>query len=208
VADDVLANVGPPARAYAKRIIKDFGVRIRTAVTVGTFRDRDTVTLTDGTTIEDAVVAWTAGVKPGPACRELDTRPELSGRIAVDRYLRVRGANGVFAAGDVAGTTLPGKAGPLRLSVQFSIEGGRLAAQNVVAASGGRPLMPFVPYDPGYVLPLAPGKGSGIILGQQLEGLVPCALHYGMSIARSRGLRNQVGLIRDLARTLRQVPSS
>lgn len=198
IAEDVLSNMPVSARRYATRVMRDFGVRIRTGVTVESFRDRHTARLTDGSTVENAVVAWTAGVKPGDACGGLPTDPELDGRIAVDDYLQVRGTDGVFAAGDAAGARQPDGPGPLRLSVPFAYEGGRLAARNAVASVRGEPMTPFQPFDPGYILPLAPGKGFGIVMGQRLQGMTVCALHYAISIAKSRGLHNRCGLVRDI----------
>ncbi|MFW6066277.1 MAG: FAD-dependent oxidoreductase, partial [Planctomycetota bacterium] len=159
--------------------------------------DGDSVRLTDGRTPANALVVWSAGVAPGEASAALEAS-NGGRRLEVDEHLRVAGCQRMFAAGDVAAATRPGESTPLRMGVQFSISGGRLSARNILRAIGGRELLTFNPLDPGYLVPLAPGRAAGVVLGREFRGRFPYLLHYFMGMARSWGRRNRFGLLGDM----------
>lgn len=199
LADTCLRNLSPPAREWGMRVICDFGVGVETQNTVSEFRDAHTVTLKDGRTVRDTLVVWTPGVTPGRATAGLDKPRSAGGRLAVDRDLRLGGCERCFAAGDVAGPVDRRTGRPLRMGVQFSLGGGAHAAEGVLRCIADREPAAFEPFDPGYVLPLAPGKGAGRILGVEMRGFVPLALHYVMSVFRSWNAANRLGVVKDLA---------
>ncbi len=199
VADRPLCNVSDSIRRWSVDLIAGFGVEVRTKTTVTGFDGGSAAALSDGTRIDSPLILWTAGVKPGPAV-ESTGLPTVEGRrLEVDECLRVPGHEEVFAAGDVAGAL--GEDGkPLRMAVQFSISAGAAAGENVSRALEGRPLQAYAPFDLGYIVPLAPGKGAGVVLGQELRGTIPYALHYFMSFYRSWGWDNRRGVLGDLIR--------
>lgn len=199
-ADEVLRNCSPYVQRWAVRLLERFGVEVRTGVSAEQIQE-DMVRLSDGTDMPRAMTAWAAGVTPGPAAAELDAPKVRGGRLEVDQYLRLTAMSNVFAAGDVAGPVMPGEEAPLRMSIQFSLAGGRHAARNVLRSMAGRPLEPFRPFDPGYIVPLAPGQAAGIILGTEMVGRVPSLLHYFMCVVRSWSWRNRWGMARDLMRS-------
>lgn len=196
--DEVLRNCSADIRRWAVRLMGDYGVEIRTGVTVAGFSDGGTAHLSDGTVLPRAMVVWAAGVAPGAASASLDVPRRQAGRLAVDEHLRLPGCESAFAAGDVAAPVPPGAAEPLRMSVQFSLAAGRCAAANAAAAVEGRPLRAFRPFDPGYLLPLAPGQAAGQILAVPLRGKLPYLMHYFMCLARSWGWKNRLGMLADL----------
>lgn len=205
--DECLRNVSPQVRQWAAQLMAGFGVTVRTGVTVERFEDADQaaegagsrgpqrVTLTDGTRRERAAVVWAAGVTPGDAVAAWDAPKAAGRRLKVDEQLRVGGLERIFAAGDVGGATRRGEDHPLRMGVQFSLMAGRCAARNVLATLSGRRLEAFYPMDPGYIVPLAPGAGAGVIMGHELHGVSPQLLHYLMCSARSWGWANRLGVL-------------
>ncbi len=196
-ADEVLRNCSPAVRHWAVRLLERFGVEVRTGVSAAEIGPGQ-VRLTDGTRLGRTLAAWTAGVTPGPAVAALDTPKVAGGRLAVDEFLRLPEAPAAFAAGDAAGPRVPGTEEPLRLNVPFSLAGGRHAARNVLRSMAGRPLEPFRPFDPGYIVPLAPGQGAGVVLGVEMVGRLPSLLHYLMCVARTWSWSNRLGMSRDL----------
>jgi len=90
------------------------------------------VVLHNGTEIATASMVWTAGVRPNDP---LDEKPE---RLPVDDHLRVTGADGVFAIGDVAaahdkhGAVLPMVSPP-------AMQAGRYVARHIVDGGARRP---------------------------------------------------------------------
>ncbi len=191
-----LSNVSASVRRWGVRLAGRFGIEVRTGCSAESFAD-DGVALTDGTRLERTAAVWAVGVTPGTAAASLPVSKVGGGRLAVDEFLRLPGHPTVFAAGDVAGARRLGSEAILRMAVQFSLSGGRRAAQNVLRTLQGEPLRPYAPTDLGYVLPLVPGWGSGSILGVELRGRLPGMLHYLMCSARSWSRRNQLGVLRD-----------
>lgn len=96
--------------ALADYVVKSFKTRnidVRTGVSVKEFVDGRTVVLSDGNTIETAMMVWSAGVKQVNlveyGLNELEKGP--TNRIIVDDYLQVRNSacNGrVFALGKMS----------------------------------------------------------------------------------------------------------
>ena len=197
LADEVLRNCSPEVRDWAVGVIGEFGVEVQTGCTVEAFPRQDQARLSDGRRLENAMGVWTAGVVPGEAAASLGTPRTVGGRLQVDTCLRVEGYDRVFAAGDVAGACPPNVESVLRMGVQFSIAGGKHAARNALLAADGKAPIPFAPFDPGYILPLAPGKASGVILGVEMSGGFPYFMHMSLCVARSWDMRNRWGVFKD-----------
>ncbi len=196
LADRVLANCSDNLASRALELIGEFGIEVQTGCTVEDFIESG-VRLTDGTFLENATVVWAAGVRAGDAVAGIESPKGRGGRLEVDDYLRLPGSARVFAAGDVAAARVPDKEEPLRMAVQFSLAGGRRAAQNAWLGLCGKALKPFRPTDLGYVVPLAPGKGAGSVLGREIVGRAPSWLHYLMCSYRSWGWGNRLNVARD-----------
>jgi len=194
-----LQNCPPRVRRWAVDLIRQLGVHLRTGCTVESF-GADDVVLSDGSRLENPLTVWTAGVAPGAACASIETQKTAGGRLAVDAFLRLPGRSTVFAAGDAAGPVAPAGAAPLRMAVQFSLAGGRCAAGNALRVLESRSLRRFRPLDLGYVVPLAPGRGAGVVLGREVVGPLPGILHYAMCAVRSWSWPHRLGVLRDLLR--------
>jgi NADH dehydrogenase len=197
--EEVLHNVSPDVRRWAQALLKGYGVAVQTGATVESFRDAVPI-LTDGRAPANALCVWTVGVTPGEAVTRMES-PKVAGRrLQVDEHLRLPGIPHLFAAGDVAGPIMAGATAPLRMSVQFSLTGGWTAAANVIRTLEKRPLRRYAPADLGYVIPLAPGRAAGVVLGREMHGRLPALLHYFMTIFRTWGWRNRAGILTDLLR--------
>jgi len=191
--DSLIPSLPSHLRGYCRRNCKRMDVRLRLHETLEAVRDGD-ATLRGGEVIERAMVIWSAGVHTPSYVRNLDYPQAQQGRLQVDQTLAV--ADSVFAAGDTAAFR-KGEA-PLRLAVQFSITEGQHAADNLVRYLDGHPLEPYNPFDPGYVVPMANNLSCGTPLGISVTGVLPTALHYFMSVFRSRGLENRLGILHHL----------
>lgn len=180
-------------RLYLAGQIRRSGVELRHSTTVMS-REDDRICLSDGSTFSHAELIWGAGVCTPLFVRNLPLATNRQGRLVVDSFLTV--SDMVFAAGDTAGFL--GNDGPLRMGIQFSLTQGWHAAGNILRRLEGKKLNPYVPFDPGWVVPLANHRACGTILGFPLFGRLPAFLHYFMSVARSIGLGNRLNLIRHL----------
>lgn len=89
------------AQKYSEEYLLKMGVIVKTGVFVKQY-DGETVTLSNGDSINSENVIWSAGVK-GNAIAGIPHELLLpSGRIKVDRINRVETLDSVFAIGDVA----------------------------------------------------------------------------------------------------------
>jgi len=154
------------------------------------------VYVSGGRIFDNALVIWSAGVKTADFIQDMEVEKNPQGRIKVDEYLRIR--QDCFVIGDAA--LVAYQAGYLRMAVQFAIMQGRCAALNIINTQKKIPLRKFVPRDLGYVLPMANSNSCGMVFGVNLKGFLPTFLHFVMCIYRSYGLRNKLGLLRDLCK--------
>jgi NADH dehydrogenase len=116
-------------------------------------------------------VCWTAGVRPHPVVAELGL-PLERGRIVTDRYLQVQGRGNVWALGDAAAVPDPGKrfkeVSPQ--TAQHAIRQGRVVANNIAAATGGRQKRPFTYRTLGVFVDLGRRKAVAETLGIRWRG--------------------------------------
>jgi len=159
--------------------------------------EENRIRLSGGEVFENSMLIWAAGVRTADFIRDLKVEKNPQGRINTDEYLRVNAS--CFAAGDTA--YYSDKNNFLRMAVQFAIMEGAYAAKNIIRILEGKRLAKFKPLDFGYIIPMANNRACGIILGINMKGFLPLLLHYFMCIYRSYGLKNKLGIIKDLIKT-------
>ncbi|MEM2140838.1 NAD(P)/FAD-dependent oxidoreductase [Nitrososphaera sp.] len=94
----------------------------------------DHVEIMDGkgrTTLPANTTIWTAGVSPNPVVFEIPGAMHESGRLPVDSFLRVKGADGIWAIGDCA-YIADGRSAPCPPTAQHAIREAQVAAQNIL----------------------------------------------------------------------------
>jgi NADH dehydrogenase len=132
--DRVLPEIDAGLAAYALRQLRGRGIDIRLETTleeVGADRAR----LSSGETLPTRTVVWTAGVAPHPSLRQLNLPLDERGRVPVDEFLRVRGAERVWAIGDCAAAPDP-RGGLCPPTAQHAVRQGPVAARNLAAELG------------------------------------------------------------------------
>lgn len=141
----------------ARHALARNGVEVLTGVMVKS-ATADSVTLSNGEVIGAHTLVWAAGVRPAALATALDVPRSRSARIEVDDALRVKGRKDVFAIGDVASFIRNGREIPM-LS-QPAMQGGRLAAENILRSISRRPLRKFRYRDKGSMATV--GKGAAV----------------------------------------------
>ena len=166
----ILPELSESLGRYAQRKLEARGVEIRTATKVAAVGD-DTVTLTDGTTLDARTILWTAGTTPNPLLGALPCAKER-GRILVDSHLEVPGWPGVWALGDCA-LVPDGATGSFHPpTAQHAIRQGKVVARNVVAALRGKPKTPFAFRTIGQLASLGRRTGVAEIFGIRFSGFL------------------------------------
>jgi NADH dehydrogenase len=181
------------------------GIEVRTNTTVDALT-AETATLSTrrgDDKVEQVIpartVVWTAGVKPSPVVKRLGLPlDERSGRIVVDRTLKVPDVDGVWAIGDAAHVPDPRDlTRPAPPTAQHAIRQGRTVAHNVSEAlSGGAPKI-FRYKTLGVFVDLGHGKAVASTLGLRWRGVPAWFLARTYHLASMPGVTRKIRLIAD-----------
>jgi NADH dehydrogenase len=151
-------ELGPGPRPAITAALDELGVERRLGTCLSAVTEQG-AELSDGTTVPARTVVWTAGVRASRLTEDVPAERDGLGRLLTDRFLRVPGVPGVYAAGDTAAAeaedghrTMP--------SCQHALQLGRFAGHNVAADLLGLPPVPFAP-DP-YVTCLDLGPAGAV----------------------------------------------
>jgi len=195
-ADRLLNAFSPHLGHYAERVLTCRGVDIRTRALVKG-ADAHSVTLADGTTIACETIVWSAGVRPNDAVADPSLPRLRNRRIVVDPWLRVPGATGVYAIGDLASPQVANQ-GELPMLSPPAMQGGRYVAQTIVDDVRGvhRERPPFHYLDKGTMATI--GRNAGVAHlpgGLELTGFVGWLTWLFVHIYYLIGFRNRISAL-------------
>jgi NADH dehydrogenase len=185
---ELLPPFPPELRARARRDLEEFGVEVRT----GTRVERVTATealLAGGARISTATIIWAAGIRASAVAANLGLPTGRSGRLLVEPTLRVPGHPHVFVAGDVA---LVEGSERLPQVAQVAIQQGELAADNVLRARRGTPLVPFVYRDKGSMATIGRSRAVAVIGRVKLDGVLAWWAWLVVHLVMLVGFRNRL----------------
>ncbi|UVT15889.1 MAG: NAD(P)/FAD-dependent oxidoreductase [Nitrospira sp.] len=134
--------MGPDPRPWIEKALREAGVETKLGVGVSALNERG-VTLSDGQVIESATVIWTAGFHANPLTAQVPAERDRSGRLVVDRNLRVPEMPAIFAAGDTANAATDDLGHRALMSCQHANRLGASAGFNAAADLLGVPLQPY-----------------------------------------------------------------
>jgi NADH:ubiquinone reductase (H+-translocating) len=141
--NDVIApDMGTGPRPIIADALHELGVETRLGVGVASL-EKSGVSLTNGEHIETATVIWAAGMRAAPLTAQIPAERDSSGRLLVDRELRVPSVSGVFATGDAAKALCDDKGTYALMSCQHATRMGAFAGNNAAAELLGVPTRPY-----------------------------------------------------------------
>ncbi len=171
----ILPELDPDLAAYAEGLLESRGIEILKHTTLESL-EGGVVRLSNGRSFPADTVVWTAGVTPSPLARASGFPVDSAGRVLVDSFLRVRGVEDAWAAGDAAAVPDLG-GGIMPPTAQHGMRQGRRVAENLSLALEGRPGRPFVYRSIGSVCSLGRYKGVASIRGFKVRGFPAWFLH-------------------------------
>lgn len=187
--DQLLTGMGGATSRDALRILTDRGVDVRLGNDIESI-ESDGVVL-DGERIK-GVPVWAAGFEA--RADEFGLPTDDDGRVLVDRFLRVKGWERTFAAGDVA-LHFAGDGAVLPMSAQIAVQAGDAAGRNAVRLARQDVLKEAKLGHKGWVLDLGGHRGLAefgpIAITAPFLDLIPPALHWGIDVKHlieTRGL--------------------
>jgi NADH dehydrogenase len=175
-ADAILPEIGADLGAYVRRHLEQRAIEVRLGTRLDS-AEGGTIRLSDGETFAADTLVWTAGVKPDPIGGRSGFPVDERGRVLVDEYLRVRGVEGAWAAGDNAAIPDVVSGGTAPPTAQHAIREARRLGRNVVATIERRPLQPFRHRNLGQLASLGRYKGAAKVLGVRFTGFPAWWLH-------------------------------
>lgn len=194
--DRLLGTFSSRISAYARRVLERRGVEVVTNVLVKA-ADQHSVTLANGTSIACETIIWSAGVRPNDSIADPALPRLRNRRIQVDGQLRIPGASGAYAIGDVA---TPGEGGADQLPMVSppAMQGARYVARAILDEVAGarreRPAFHYV--DKGTMATI--GRNAGVAHlagGLEFTGLLGWLTWLFVHIYYLIGFRNRISAL-------------
>ncbi|WP_069266929.1 NAD(P)/FAD-dependent oxidoreductase [Paraburkholderia nodosa] len=138
----IAPDMGEGPRPLIDDALRKLGVETRLDAGVASL-DESGVTLSTGEHIETETVIWAAGMRAAPLTAQIPAERDNSGRLLVDRDLRVPGVQGVFATGDAARAACDDDGNYALMSCQHATRMGAFAGNNAAAELLGVPTKPY-----------------------------------------------------------------
>jgi NADH dehydrogenase len=156
---------------YAERVLTKRGVEVRTNTRIEAADERQ-VRLSDGGVVSTRTVVWTGGIRPLLPSAEPEPERGHGGRVRVDEFLRIVGAQRAYALGDAAGAEQDGEELPMVSAP--AIQAGRYVARAIRSdLTGKAPGRPFRYVDKGTMATV--GRNAAVAQlrgGLELTGFV------------------------------------
>lgn len=176
----------------ALRALQAIDVDVRTGTMVSAIDERGAML---GDAFVDAgTVLWTAGVKAASLTSTLGVETDRSGRVRVDRDLRIPGDERVFVVGDVARFEFDGKP-PLPGMAPGAIQMGRHAAANIERLMRGEPTVPFEFHDKGQMATIGRGRAIADVFGLRFGGRIAWLAWLLVHVMQLIGFENRVAVM-------------
>ena len=137
-APRILPEIGEGLGDYALENLRGRDIEVFLSTTLESAED-GVVTLSSGERFAADTLVWTAGVRPAPVVARLGLPVDDRGRIEVDEFLRVRGVEGAWAAGDCAAVPDLVTGGLAPPTAQHALREAKQLARNVAADGAGAP---------------------------------------------------------------------
>ena len=178
-AHQLMPELGPRLGEDTRRVLERRGMHVELATSVAAVDD-DGATLSDGRRLETTTLIWTAGVAPNPLMDRLGAETDR-GRLVVGADLTVPGRPEVVALGDAAAVPdlATGDGAVCPPTAQHASRQAPVAADNVAAGLGGRPLRGYRHRDLGLVVDLGGADAVAKPLRVDLTGIPAAAVTRG-----------------------------
>jgi len=195
--DRILPELDGRLAGYAADRLRERGIEVRTGTRLEAIED-GVVRLSDGSSIAADTVVWTAGVRPSPVPTQSGLPVDERGRIRVDRALRVEGAEGMWAGGDVAAVPDADESSGLSPpTAQHALRQAKRLAANIAAELEGRPAEPFRYRNKGMLCSLGHYQGVADPLGIRIRGFPAWFLHRSYHLLYMPTLARKVRIALD-----------
>jgi NADH dehydrogenase len=195
-ADRILGELSPALAEHVRRLLEARGVEVALGTRLAS-AEGGVIRLSDGRAFRADTLVWTAGVRPHPLAARSGFPVDDAGRVLVDEFLRVRGLEGAWAAGDAAAVPDLTTGGLCPPTAQHALRQARRLARNLLAVLGGRPPTAFRYRNLGQLASLGRYRGVAEVLGLRLRGFPAWWLHRSYHLLMMPTLNRKVRIALD-----------
>ena len=193
-APQILPGWHPTVVRRATDQLQALEVRVltgRKVLSVGEF----SVTLDGNETLATRTTVWCAGVKPAGLLSTVDLPKHPSGRVPVERDLRVPGHPEVFVLGDASLCQHEGKQLPPLGQVAF--QQGTHTGRNLARLLRGEALLPFRYFNYGALVSVGEHFAAIDLLGMRMSGTLAWFIWRTLYLTKLVGFGNKVRVVLD-----------
>lgn len=193
----ILPEVSEQLGSKAMKYLKKNGVQILTN-TKAIDADEDFVKLDNGEKIPCTTLIWTGGVTVDPVISELKCEHGKSGKVQVDKYLRLIGYPNVFALGDCAEIIDTATRKPYPPTAQHAIHESKTISNNLkVSLTGKNTMQEFSFHSKGMMATI--GKRNAIVtaFGYNFQGFLPWMIWRTYYVLQMPSLGKKIKVILD-----------
>ena len=195
-APEILPEMAPESGRYAVDTLTERGVEVHLSTRVES-AEGGRLQLSNGVELETDTLVWTAGVRADPIVARLGWPTDDRGRVPVDGYLRVRGVEGAWAAGDCAAVPDLMAGGVNPPTAQHALRQARRLAANLAADLRGQPMREFRYKNMGGLASLGRYKGVAKVLSLRLRGFPAWFLHRSYHLLMIPTFNRKVRIVLD-----------
>jgi len=190
----LLGPMSAKAQTETLQVLQQLGVTVMLNTAVKDYVD-GSVVLSDGTTIATQSFLWTSGVTGSDVRGIAKESVGRAGRLLVNEFNHVQGAQNVFAIGDIALNLLDERfpKGHPQLA-PVAIQQGKLLAQTLKRQAQQKPLKPFVYHDKGSMAIISKYKAVVDLANNFFKGFAAWLVWLFIHLLPIAGFRNKINL--------------
>jgi len=194
----ILASFPDELSQEAQRNLEALGVQVWTSTRVTNIHESG-ITLANET-VEASTVIWAAGVKPSALNQQLSAEKDRAGRVKINDDLTLPGSADVFVIGDQSAFQPVGATSALPGLAPVAMQQGRWAAANILRATRGQPLLPYVYFDKGQMATIGRSKAVAQYKGLTFTGFIAWVMWLVVHIYYLIGFKNRLFVLYQWAR--------
>ncbi len=189
----LLAPYPEKLRQAARTQLESLGVEVMTGQPVVEVAD-DHVKLGDGTKIPTFTFVWAAGVRGASLADMLAVTVRRDGRVPISPTLKLPDHENVYVIGDMAYLE-DANGQPYPMLIPVAQQQGILAAENILAEMGGRPLQTFSYHDRGSMATIGRRRAVVWLYNRiPMKGYLAWVAWLALHLMTLLGFRNRVSV--------------
>jgi NADH dehydrogenase len=195
-AGGILPEIGRGLGEYAAARLRRRGIEVHLETRLESAEGGHMV-LSNGEAFDADTLVWTTGVRANPALSRMGLPVDDRGRLVADEFLRVRGVQGAWTAGDCAAVPDLITGGIVPPTAQHALREAKQLAANIANTLSGLDPKPFRYRQLGALVSLGRYKGVARVFGVRLRGFPAWFLHRTYHLSRIPTVNRKIRVMMD-----------